>query len=245
MYSQSAPFWGCPYRSTAVSVWALGCPQLSLPQVTLSAVQAWLPGGSQPLGVAALGSPSWCSQQLSLRSAERPSTSPPPPPISLWVPWVLPPQGTAPHPANSQTTAHTPGRDPPHPPQPVCPVGPRAPVQGGGGGGSLAALPQLMLHLGTGIYPLAQLRAINSCWDGRQGCSGCQHQPSTGLRGSSQSPADPHPPHRPTVLAVMGLGCPILSPMGAHLPPGGVSLPPPAPPKSWRCSGPCNPIPWV
>lgn len=210
MYSQSAPFWGCPYRSTAVSVWALGCPQLSLPQVTLSAVQAWLPGGSQPLGVAALGSPSWCSQQLSLRSAERPSTSPPPPPISLWVPWVLPPQGTAPHPANS-----------------------------------LAALPQLMLHLGTGIYPLAQLGAINSCWDGRQGCSGCQHQPSTGLRGSSQSPADPHPPHRPTVLAVMGLGCPILSPMGAHLPPGGVSLPPPAPPKSWRCSGPCNPIPWV
>lgn len=207
MYSQSAPFWGCPYRSTAVSVWALGCPQLSLPQVTLSAVQAWLPGGSQPLGVAALGSPSWCSQQLSLRSAERPSTSPPPPPISLWVPWVLPPQGTAPHPANSQTTAHTPG------------------------GGSLAALPQLMLHLGTGIYPLAQLGAINSCWDGRQGCSGCQHQPSTGLRGSSQSPADPHPPHRPTVLAVMGPGCPVLSPMGAHLPPGGVSLPPPAPPK--------------
>lgn len=135
LYSQSAPFWGCPYHSTAVSVWALGCPQLSLPQVTLSAVQAWLPGGSQPLGVAALGSPSWCSQQLSLRSAERPSTSPPPPPISLWVPWVLPPQGTAPHPANSQTTAHTPGRDPPPiPPSLYVPWAPELLSRVGGGG---------------------------------------------------------------------------------------------------------------
>lgn len=126
----------------------------------------------------------------------------------------------------------TPRGETPPPSPPACMSrGPQSSCPGWGGGGSLAALPQLMLHLGTGIYPLAQLGAINSCWDGRQGCSGCQHQPSTGLRGSSQSPADPHPPHRPTVLAVMGLGCPILSPMGAHLPPGGVSLPPPAPPK--------------
>lgn len=147
-------------------------------------------------------------------------------------PMGAPTSGHSPTPCQLPNHCPHPGeRPPPHPPQPVCPVGPRAPVQGGGGGGSLAALPQLMLHLGTGIYPLAQLGAINSCWDGRQGCSGCQHQPSTGLRGSSQSPADPHPPHRPTVLAVMGPGCPVLSPMGAHLPPGGVSLPPPAPPK--------------
>lgn len=231
MYSQSAPFWGCPYCSTAVSVWALGCPQLSLPQVTLSAVQAWLPGGSQPLGVAALGSPSWCSQQLSLRSAERPATSPPPLPISLWVPWVLPPQGTAPHPANSQTTAHTPGRDPPIPPSLYVPWAPellsRVCV---GGGGSLAVLPQLMLHLGAGIYPLAQLGAINSCWDGRQGCSGCQHQPSTGLRGLLSEPCRPSPTPQTHSAGCYGPWVPGSAPYGC-------------PPPSWGCltSTPCPP----
>lgn len=178
------------------------------------------------------------TQQLSMQSAQRPATSPPPPPHQPVGPMGAPTSGQSP--ASSQTTACTPRRTPPLP-QPLRPMGPRAPVWGGGG--SLAALPRLMLHLGTGIYPLAQLGAINSCWDGCQGCSGCQHKPCTGLGALPSALQTPTHPTDPHCWLLWGSGCLALSSMGAHLPAGGALLP--SCPKSWHCSGPCNTILWV
>lgn len=121
------------------------------------------------------------------------------------------------------------GETPPIPPSLYVPWAPEL-LSRVGGGGSLAALPQLMLHLGTGIYPLAQLGAINSCWDGRQGCSGCQHQPSTGLRGLLPEPCRPSPTPQTHSAGCYGPWVPDSEPYGC-------------PPPSWGCltSTPCSP----
>lgn len=122
--------------------------------------------GSWPFGVAARGFPLLVAPQLSWRLAKHPASSPPPSPL---FPTSLLPLG----PVGAPTSGH-----------PLCPASTlgRAPSRSTHrwvawapgldpvpGEGSLAALPGVMLHLGAGIYPLAQLRPINSHWDGCQG----------------------------------------------------------------------------
>lgn len=130
--------------------------------------------GSWPFGVVALGFPLLVAPQLSWRLAKHPAPPAPPSPVSYlpsaWgargsshlraPPRALPAPdpraalsalGRAPSGSTQRRVAWAPGPDP-------------VP-----GEGSLAALPGVMLHLGTGIYPLAQLGPINSRRDGCQG----------------------------------------------------------------------------
>lgn len=171
---------GCPYpgQSTAISPWILArrCPSLAVPGPSHARfpAQAQVPAGRGLLGWWHWASPSswprscpgaWQNtrpRQLHPRlfptsllpggPAGAPTSGHPPAPCQLLAPRAaLSALGRAPSGSTQRRVAWAAGPDP-------------VP-----GEGSLAALPGVMLHLGTGIYPLAQLGPINSRRDGCQG----------------------------------------------------------------------------